>query len=74
MVGARQYVSMASGPAHSLGEWLEHRQLADEVQAERMTGMRGSSLMIRDMEDAIPADWLQPMDSQHQSGWKPSLG
>ena len=66
MVGTRQHVSWGAlemGPARRLGEWLEFRQLPEEVQATRLTGMRGSAYMIADIETAIPAEWLQPMDS-----------
>ena len=62
MVGSRPHVSwgaMASGPAQSLGAWLQFQQLPEPTQRERLTGMRGSDAMVQDIVEAIPAEWTQ---------------
>ena len=62
MVGSRPHVSwgaMASGPAQSLGVWLQFQHLTELTQRERLTGMRGSAVMIQDISEAIPAEWTQ---------------
>ena len=60
-MGSRQHVSwgaMAAGPAHSLGEWLDFWQLTVEVQGARLARMRGSAVMISDIEEVIPEAWM----------------
>ena len=62
MVGARPHVSwgaLAAGPARCVGEWLQFRQLPEEVQSLRLAGLRGVQQMVSDIEDALPADWLE---------------
>ena len=59
MVGSRQHVSwgaLAAGPAYSVGEWLHFRKLPEEQQRIRLSGLRGVEQMVRDIEDAWPAD------------------
>ena len=66
MVGSRQHVSwgaMAAGPAHSLGEWLDFRQLTEEAQGARLARMRGSAVMISDIEEVIPEAWTHPSEA-----------
>lgn len=66
MVGARPHVSwgaLAAGPARCVGEWLQFRQLPEEVQSLRLAGLRGVQHMVSDIEDALPAEWLEPIAS-----------
>lgn len=60
MVGSKQHVlwgAMAAGLARSLGDWLQFCQLPKDIQRERVTGMRGSIVMIIDILEAIPEQW-----------------
>lgn len=43
-----------------MGEWLQFRQLPEELQRLRLTGLRGAEHMVSDIEDALPVAWLQP--------------
>ena len=59
-MGSRHHVSwgaMAAGPAHSLGEWLDFRRFSVEAQCDRLARMRGSAVMISDIEEVIPEAW-----------------
>ena len=63
MVGSRPHVSwgaMDAGPARCFGDWMQFRQLTEEHQSLRLSGMRGVQHMISDIETAIPEAWLQP--------------
>ena len=62
MLGARQHVSwgaLAAGPARSVGDWFGFRQLSEAQQEERLAGIRGSTQMVADIEEAIPEAWRQ---------------
>ena len=66
MLGARQHVSwgaLAAGPARSVGDWLEFRQLSEAQQGERLAGIRGATQMVADIEEALPEDWRRVGDS-----------
>lgn len=54
--------AMAAGPTDSWGEWLELKQLLEVVELERLTGMRGSVLIISDIEASIPGGGREPLD------------
>ena len=38
---------------------MHFRQLPEEQQRARLSGLRGVEQMVRDIEDAWPADWFQ---------------
>lgn len=60
MLGARQHVSwgaLAAGPARSVGDWLEFRQLSEAQQGMRLGAIRGAAQMVTEIEEAIPEAW-----------------
>ena len=54
---------VVAGLARCVGEWLQFRQLHEEIQRLRLIGLRGTHQMVRDIEDALPVDWLEPRAS-----------
>lgn len=62
MVGVRQHVSwgaIAFGPDRSMGDWLEfwHPPAEERRQGITLGALKKGSLMVADIEEAIPRDW-----------------
>ena len=72
MLGERPHLSwgaMDSGPARSLGEWLQFRQLPMLTQEEQLRGIRGAQQMSLEIDRTIPQTWAQPMHDTSMPQW-----
>ena len=72
MVGSRPHVSWGAfsrDPGHSVGERFQFRELTEEQQRDRCSGMRGALQMISDVESSVPTDWGQQTGLSPPATW-----
>ena len=67
MLGSRPHVSwgeMEARLARSLSDWVQFMRLSKERQRECLAGMHGSELMINDILEAIPEQWMEQQNAE----------
>lgn len=71
MLGAQQHVSwgaLAAGPARSVGDWFEFRQLPEAQQGLRLAGIQGATQMVTVIEEEILEAWRH-MEANGLAAW-----